>query len=319
MRSLLPKLHILKLGRTQESCRTLSSMTATPLRRGASSQVAAAVDNMEPHAGVIRVQGMDYQTDSTTNVSPSILSKTGLNLHNHPASPLCILKNKITAHFKAQFPGYESIDSLHPVVSTVENFDDLLIAKDHPGRSPSDTYYINSQTVLRTHTSAHQSALLSSQKAMGYLVSADVYRRDEIDSSHYPVFHQMEGIRLFEKSNLKQYTKELEALGSKNKKCISVQDVATLSDTNQYQSVHSEPEQELVTQHLKRSLEGLMADLFASERNLKMRWIEGYFPFTQPSWELEVFYQGKWLEVCGCGVIHQQILKDTGNVFPLYL
>jgi phenylalanyl-tRNA synthetase alpha chain len=44
-----------------------------------------------------------------------------------------------------------------------------------------------------------------------------------------------------------------------------------------------------------------------------MRWIEAYFPFTQPSWELEVEYRGKWLEVCGCGVIQQKILDSSGN------
>ena len=50
--------------------------------------------------------------------------------------------------------------------------------------------------VLRTHTSAHQSTLLASGRD-AFLCSGDVYRRDEVDRSHYPVFHQMEGVRMF--------------------------------------------------------------------------------------------------------------------------
>lgn len=50
--------------------------------------------------------------------------------------------------------------------------------------------------MLRAHTSAHQRELVSSGLD-AFLLAGDVYRRDEIDASHYPVFHQMEGVRLF--------------------------------------------------------------------------------------------------------------------------
>lgn len=88
-----------------------------------------------------------------------------------------------------------------------------------------------------------------------------------------------------------------------------------LSLNNGYQSCHSSLEQEVVTKHLKKHLEGLFAHLFQSDNQapLKMRWIEAYFPFTQPSWELEVEFRGKWLEVCGCGVMQQKILHSSGN------
>lgn len=52
------------------------------------------------------------------------------------------------------------------------------------------------KTMLRAHTSAHQRELVRSGLD-AFLVAGDVYRRDEIDTSHYPVFHQMEGVRLF--------------------------------------------------------------------------------------------------------------------------
>jgi phenylalanyl-tRNA synthetase alpha subunit len=55
--------------------------------------------------------------------------------------------------------------------------------------------------VLRTHTSAHQSTFISGGKA-AFICTGDVYRRDEIDASHYPVFHQMEGVRIFQDNEL---------------------------------------------------------------------------------------------------------------------
>jgi phenylalanyl-tRNA synthetase alpha chain len=44
---------------------------------------------------------------------------------------------------------------------------------------------------------------------------------------------------------------------------------------------------------------------------LKVRWVEAYFPFTSPSWELEVFWQGDWLEILGCGVVKQELLINS--------
>lgn len=66
---------------------------------------------------------------------------------------------------------------------------------DHVSRKKSDTYYINRQQVLRTHTTAHEMELLP--KHPEFITFGDVYRRDEIDQFHYPVFHQMEAVRVF--------------------------------------------------------------------------------------------------------------------------
>lgn len=73
---------------------------------------------------------------------------------------------------------------------TLQNFDDVLVPADHVSRSLNDTYYIDPQTVLRCHTSAHQAELLRGGHTH-FLVTGDVYRRDSIDSTHYPVFHQV--------------------------------------------------------------------------------------------------------------------------------
>jgi phenylalanyl-tRNA synthetase alpha chain len=64
---------------------------------------------------------------------------------------------------------------LSPIVSVESNFDSLLIPQDHVSRSKSDTYYLNKETVLRCHTSAHQTFLLK-QGFNRFLVTGDVYR-----------------------------------------------------------------------------------------------------------------------------------------------
>lgn len=92
-------------------------------------------------------------------------------------------------------PPFQVFDNLPPIVTVEQNFDELLIPPDHVSRQPSDTYYVDDQRVLRCHTSAHQTALLQ-QGEDRFLVCGDVYRRDEVDSTHYPVFHQMEGVRV---------------------------------------------------------------------------------------------------------------------------
>ena len=90
---------------------------------------------------------------------------------------------------------------------------------------------------------------------------------------------------------------------------------------------HSSEEVEAIASHLKRSLECVVVDLFSRLQRaaiaarhvdgnalepLRVRWIEAYFPFTSPSWELEVFWQGDWLELLGCGVTKQDILINAG-------
>lgn len=63
------------------------------------------------------------------------------------------------------------------------------------------------KTMLRAHTSAHQRELVRSGLD-AFLLAGDVYRRDEIDTSHYPVFHQMEGVRLFSNHEVQEFIQE---------------------------------------------------------------------------------------------------------------
>uniref|UniRef100_A0A914RG33 Phenylalanyl-tRNA synthetase domain-containing protein n=1 Tax=Parascaris equorum TaxID=6256 RepID=A0A914RG33_PAREQ len=72
----------------------------------------------------------------------------------------------------------------------------LLTPVDHISRRPTDTYYVNKDYCLRAHTSAHQHHLIK-QGVDSFLVIGDVYRRDEINRTHYPSFHQIEGVQLY--------------------------------------------------------------------------------------------------------------------------
>lgn len=182
-----------------------------------------------------------------------------MNLHRQRNHPVAILKNTIFDMFTAgctytradratsfTTPPFTVFDQLSPVVSTKANFDDVLVPADHISRQPSDTYYINRDTILRCHTSAHQVALLRAGHT-AFLCAGDVYRRDSIDMSHSPVFHQMEGVRVLE-------------------------DGASLEDAGY---------------ELKTLLEQLVRRLFGAQVT-EVRWIDAYFPFTNPSWEMEV-------------------------------
>lgn len=129
-----------------------------------------------------------------SNIPYNIKEKIGKNLYMNPNHPICMTKQKIYDIIGFTREKFEGMD---PYVSVKANFDDLLIPGDHPSRSKSDTYYKNENTVLRTHTSAHQTELIS-KGHKNFLVTGDVYRRDEIDAFHYPVFHQMEGVTIYD-------------------------------------------------------------------------------------------------------------------------
>ncbi|REC63785.1 hypothetical protein DRF65_03505 [Chryseobacterium pennae] len=125
------------------------------------------------------------------NISKTINEKRGRKLHNDSKHPITQLKQKIQHFFK----DFTIFDDLNEVVSIRDNFDDLLIPLDHPARSANDTYYTDDNNVLRTQTSAHQNALLRAGNRQ-FIVTGDVYRKDTIDKTHYPVFHQMEGVKI---------------------------------------------------------------------------------------------------------------------------
>ncbi|KAI8321294.1 phenylalanyl-tRNA synthetase [Martensiomyces pterosporus] len=297
----------------------------------------------------LEILGTEYASDGWTNATSAILEKTGRELLHKPAHPLAILKELI---FK-EFPAFAHYDAISPVVSTYLNFDSLGFSEDHPGRSRTDTYYINQKTLLRTHTSAHQLQLLragrqnnrsildqakNSSAAPGnerFLVAADVYRRDEIDASHYPVFHQMEGVCTFLRGEIKHELPRPKTTRPVPHSEASVEagSVAQLSDTTQIgkdnpiQPEHTPEEVAFVVEHMKKTMNNMVVQILTKavaaqkksgestdggQTEFPVRWIDASFPFTSPSWEMEVLFQGEWLEICGCGVMKQSILDEAG-------
>ena len=103
----------------------------------------------------------------------------------------------------------------------------------------------------------------------------DCYRRDEIDASHYPVFHQAEGVRVWQR---------------------------TASDVREGRLTL-----EWLVRDLQETLDGLVDHLFGAAT--PRRWLDDSFPFTSPSLQVEVQFQGRWMEVLGCGVIKPAICQ----------
>ncbi len=201
-----------------------------------------------------------------SNVPTFVFEKLDKNIYKIKNHPLEIIKRKIYDYFNTKYNNWSYFENLPKYVNIEDNFDKLLIPKNHPSRSKSDTYYINENQVLRTHTTAHQTTLLE-EGHDNFLICGDVYRKDEVDSCHYYVFHQFEGVKLWDINDEIDMEKELVQL-----------------------------------------LSGLCEILFPG---CEYRVKPDYFPFTNPSFEIEVNYNNKWLEILGCGIIQREILNNA--------
>ena len=115
------------------------------------------------------------------------------------------------------------------------------------------------------------------------------------------MFHQAEGVRLFTQA-------ELQATAGVDEE-IPLWDSAAGVEDAAKQAQHAAAAAAALGADLRRTLEGLTQHLFG---DVPWRWVDAYFPFTHPSWELEIFFHGEWLEVLGCGVMRQAILQNAG-------
>ena len=160
--------------------------------------------------------------------------------------------------------GFEIIDG--PEIETEEfNFDMLNIKKSHPARQMHDTFYVdNKDYLLRTHTSPVQiRGMLNKKLPLALASGGKVYRKDD-DSTHLPMFHQIEGIYIDKDINF-----------------------GNLKDL------------------IYRILNSIFGD------DIEIRFRPSYFPFTEPSAEVDILSSDKkWLEILGCGIVNPIVLSN---------
>ncbi|MQW23479.1 MULTISPECIES: phenylalanine--tRNA ligase subunit alpha [unclassified Lactococcus] len=182
--------------------------------------------------------------------------------------------------------GYEVVDGFE-VETDHYNFERMNLPKDHPARDMQDTFYINSETLLRTHTSPMQARTMDAHDfkkgGLRMIAPGRVYRRDTDDATHSHQFHQIEGLVV-----------------DKN---------ITMAD-------------------LKGTLDLVMKKMFGADREL--RWRPSYFPFTEPSVEVDISCfkcGGKgcnvckhtgWIEILGAGMVHPNVLEMSGLDSTVY-
>ena len=188
--------------------------------------------------------------------------------------PLTRIKNEIIDIFK----GFGFSVAEGPEIETdYFNFQLMNVPKDHPARDMQDTFYIDENILLRTHTSPMQARIMTTQKPpIRVVVPGKVYRSDD-DASHSPIFNQIEGLAVDKK--------------------------ITLGD-------------------LQGVLTAFAEKIFS--KDTKTRFRPSYFPFTEPSVEMDVTCSicgGKgcrvckdtgWVEILGAGVVNPHVLDMCG-------
>ncbi len=189
--------------------------------------------------------------------------------------PLSIVQNDMIELFRSM--GFDVVDG--PEVETdFYNFQALNVPEDHPARDMQDTFYLGEGIMLRTQTSATQIRTMMNMKPPIRMVCPGrVFRADEVDATHSPVFHQMEG--------------------------LVVDKGITMCD-------------------LKGCLEQFAHVIYGDDTKVKFR--PSFFPFTEPSVEVDVSCSecgGKgcrvckgsgWIEILGAGMVHPNVLRSCG-------
>lgn len=161
------------------------------------------------------------------------------------------------------------------IESDFYNFTALNIPDDHPARAMHDTFYIDANHVLRTHTSPIQIRYMQAHiekfrhmetmPDIRIIAPGRVYRVDS-DATHSPMFHQVEGLWIGER--------------------VSFAD-------------------------LKGVIDDFLKCYFETD-DLKVRFRPSFFPFTEPSAEMDMSWGDRWLEIGGCGMVHPNVLKHVG-------
>lgn len=216
-----------------------------------------------------KLRAKQLETETIDVTMPAKTSKLG---HRHPMS---IVLDDIKDIFIGM--GY-SIAEGPEIENDYYNFEALNLPENHAARDEQDTLYINKDIMLRTATSPVQVRVMEDHPLpIRMIMPGRVYRSDEVDATHSPVFNQIEGLVIDEN--------------------------ITFAD-------------------LKGALEEFIKALYGDTVKVKFR--PHYFPFTEPSAEVDVscvMCGGKgcrickgsgWIEVLGCGMVHPKVLEMSG-------
>ena len=194
--------------------------------------------------------------------------------HMHP---LTLTLNRIKQIFLRM--GF-SVEEGPEIETDYYNFEALNLPKDHPARDMQDSFYITEEILMRTQTSPVQARTMEAHDPntpIRMIAPGRVYRRDDYDASHSPMFTQVEGLVI--------------------DKGISFGD-------------------------LKGTLELFLRQIFNEKVKVRLR--PSFFPFTEPSTEVDVscvMCHGAgcktckgtgWLEILGAGMVHPKVLEMSG-------
>ncbi len=197
------------------------------------------------------------------------------DLSRTPGSPLQEMVERILSI--PQFKDFDTIQAPE-IVSASLSFDLFNFPPDHPARSRSDTYYVDDNNILRTHTTVmwyyyfkHPAIQKKIKQNLPLPVFSwgKVYRKDEIDRHHMNIFHQFDGLYL--RSN---------------------QDSA------------------LTLEDLKSALTDIAKTIYGPK--IEVRFNHDTFPYTEPSLEMEINKDGRWLEILGSGMVQPVVLEKLG-------
>ena len=173
--------------------------------------------------------------------------------------------------------GFDLIETPE-VISPKVVFDIFNFPPDHPARQSTDSYYVDSEHILRPHTSLmwkyyldlpEVRAKLAENGSVGALSYGKTYRCDEIDWEHSNVFHQIDGLFMARKDLFSIDQAELER----------------------------------VLVEIAESLYG---------QGITYRFHVDHFPYTDPSLEMEIAWEDKWVEILGGGIVHPQVIRNLG-------
>lgn len=231
----------------------------------AKASIAAALERAT--AALEREQDERVLRDEVVDITLPVSRSHKGGLH-----PITIIKNEISDFFIEQ--GF-SVAEGPELESGWLNFDALNIPADHPARTMQDTFFIEpveSGLVLRTHTSPVQiRTMLQNDPPIYVICPGRTFRADELDATHSPVFHQVEGLVIDKGTTMA---------------------------------------------HLKGTLDNFARHMFGADVTTRLR--PSFFPFTEPSAEVDIFFNGRWIEWGGCGMVNPRVLATCGIDTDIY-